>query len=97
MSLNINNDRVAVIIPTFNRADRVKQAVQSVLNQSHANIETIVVDDGSSDDTRTVLEEFIAAGLIRYIRQPHETVESGLQPENILQDLMMTIYLSLTG
>ena len=80
MSLNANNDLVSVIIPTYNRAVQVKQAVQSVLNQSHANIETIVVDDGSSDNTRSVLEEFIAAGLIRYIR--HDTPQGASAARN---------------
>jgi glycosyltransferase involved in cell wall biosynthesis len=63
-----DNDFVSVVIPTHNRAELVKRAVQSVLNQSYANVEIIVVDDGSSDDTSSALEEFITAGLIRYIR-----------------------------
>ena len=49
---------VSVIIPTYNRADLVAQAVQSVLNQTYSNIETIVVDDGSTDNTREVLRKY---------------------------------------
>jgi glycosyltransferase involved in cell wall biosynthesis len=49
---------VSVIIPTYNRAELVPAAVRSVLEQSYRNIEVIVVDDGSADDTRKVLEPF---------------------------------------
>ena len=46
--------RVSVIIPTFNRADLVKQAVDSVLHQTVTDYEVIVIDDGSTDDTRQI-------------------------------------------
>lgn len=43
--------KVSVIIPTYNRAPTVLNAVQSALKQTYASIEVIVVDDGSTDDT----------------------------------------------
>ncbi len=46
---------VSVIIPTYNRADLIRESVQSVLDQSFTDIEVLVVDDGSTDDTLTVL------------------------------------------
>jgi glycosyltransferase involved in cell wall biosynthesis len=46
---------VSVIIPTYNRSGFVVQAVQSVIDQTYSNIETIVVDDGSTDNTREAL------------------------------------------
>jgi glycosyltransferase involved in cell wall biosynthesis len=49
---------VSVIIPTYNRAMKVARAVASVLYQSFRDLEVIVVDDGSSDHTRSVLELF---------------------------------------
>ena len=63
---------VSIIIPTFNRRDYITFAVESVLAQDVAPIEIIVVDDGSTDDTRNVLEPFLSA--IRYIRQDNAGV-----------------------
>ena len=49
---------VSVIIPTFNRAEVVSRAVNSVLNQTFKDFECIVVDDGSTDETDSVLRRF---------------------------------------
>ncbi|MEM7166484.1 MAG: glycosyltransferase family A protein [Planctomycetota bacterium] len=46
---------VSVIVPAFNAAATVVEAVQSALSQSHDNIEVLVIDDGSSDDTVAAL------------------------------------------
>lgn len=47
---------VSIVIPTYNRADFLAQAVESVLAQTFRDWELVVVDDGSSDDTQQVLE-----------------------------------------
>jgi glycosyltransferase involved in cell wall biosynthesis len=65
---------VSVIIPTYNRSDRVREAVASVLAQQDAAFEVIVVDDGSTDDTGATLGSFGAA--IRHLWQPHGGVSS---------------------
>jgi glycosyltransferase involved in cell wall biosynthesis len=49
---------VDVIIPTYNRADMVGDAIQSVLNQSYGAWELFVVDDGSTDPTREVVTAY---------------------------------------
>jgi glycosyltransferase involved in cell wall biosynthesis len=49
---------ISVIIATYNRARFVRQTIESVLQQRFQDFELIVVDDGSTDDTRTVVESF---------------------------------------
>jgi glycosyltransferase involved in cell wall biosynthesis len=50
--------KVSVIIPTFNRAEKVCRAVSSVINQTYQAIEIIVIDDASTDNTIERLNEF---------------------------------------
>lgn len=50
--------KISVIIPVYNRAHTIRRAVESVLAQSHTDYELIVVDDGSTDNTRGVLEAY---------------------------------------
>lgn len=56
--LHPHNHHVSVIIPTFNRAWTLKDAIESVLSQCSADLELIVVDDGSTDDTQDLLAEY---------------------------------------
>jgi glycosyltransferase involved in cell wall biosynthesis len=60
---------VSVIMPVYNRASSVRRAVESVLAQSYEPFELIVVDDGSTDRTHAILEQFGSS--IRMIDQPH--------------------------
>ena len=58
---------VSIVIPTFNCESYIGEAVDSVLRQDYRSFEIIVVDDGSTDNTRQVLEKY--RGKIRYIYQ----------------------------
>ena len=49
---------VTVIIPTFNSGTYLKEAVESALNQDYSNIEVIVIDDGSTDQSLSLLTEY---------------------------------------
>lgn len=60
---------VSVVIPTYNRADRVVHAVASVLAQREVEPEVIVVDDGSEEDIEVGLAPF--RGRLRIVRQKH--------------------------
>lgn len=57
---------VSVIIPTFNSSRWIKEAIDSVLDQTYKNIEIIVVDDGSTDSTKKVLDNYIDKNQIYY-------------------------------
>ena len=61
--------RVSVILPVYNREECVERAIRSVFAQTYRSFELIVVDDGSTDGTRRVLDRFGSA--IRVIEQPH--------------------------
>jgi hypothetical protein len=61
--------RVSVIIPTFNRASYLPEALQSLFGQTYTDYEVIVVDDGSTDDTADVLARY--PDRITYIQTPH--------------------------
>lgn len=52
--------KVSVIIPTFNRAERLHVSVESVIAQTYRPIELVVIDDGSSDDTPASMAELEA-------------------------------------
>ncbi len=67
---------VSVIIPTYNRAGLVQQAIASVLAQAYTDFECIVVDDGSTDDTPLALKPLVGAGQIRYAHQANAGLSS---------------------
>jgi len=62
--------RVSVIIPTYNCAQFVCQAIDSVLDQTFTDYEIVVVDDGSTDDTKSKLEPYFDK--IKYIFQKNK-------------------------
>ena len=66
---------VSVVIPTFNRASRLEVALESVLAQSLPPLEVIVVDDGSTDETRELVSAKFA-GHVSYYYQPNRGVSA---------------------
>src|SRR5262245_24547581 len=58
---------VTVVIPTHNRAGRVRSAIESVLHQTYADFEIVVVDDASEDGTENTVRGVLDPR-VRYIR-----------------------------
>lgn len=63
-----NNPLVSIIIPTYNRVKKVSGAIESALNQTYKNIQITVVDDGSSDNTAELMNQYPT---VEYIIQEH--------------------------
>lgn len=68
---------VSVVVPTFNRAQLLGEAIDSILRQTFADFELIVVDDGSNDDTGARVAA-IDDPRIRYVLQPHGGISSAM-------------------
>jgi glycosyltransferase involved in cell wall biosynthesis len=67
----MSHPKVSIVLPTFNRARFMPQAFQSIASQTWTDWELIVIDDGSTDETRALVEKFAASGNYRvhYIYQ----------------------------
>jgi glycosyltransferase involved in cell wall biosynthesis len=65
-------DRISVVMPTYNRAAYIGSAIESVLRQSYRDFELIIIDDGSTDDTRNLVAPFLKDQRVRYILQNNE-------------------------
>src|SRR5690606_5318060 len=64
-------ERVSVVLPVFDQADLLPEAIESVLAQSHRDLELIVVDDGSTDPIEPVLSDHAGDPRVRILRQPN--------------------------
>jgi glycosyltransferase involved in cell wall biosynthesis len=65
---------ISAVIPTYNRAQTIARAIQSVLDQEHQVSELIIIDDGSEDGTRKIVEGF--GDKVRYVYQSNGGVSA---------------------
>ena len=75
--------KISAVIPTYNRRDHIPRAIQSVLSQTAAVDEVIIVDDGSTDGTAEEIERTFG-NLVRVIRQANQGV-SGARHRGVLE------------
>ncbi len=66
--MSSQSPEVSVVIPCYSQAHLLPEAIESALAQRGATVEIVVVDDGSPDDVRAVVERYPG---IRYVRQPN--------------------------
>jgi len=59
MKKEVDQPRVSVVIPTYNRADKLRRCLESLKDQSINDFEVIVCDDGSTDNTSEVVKEYM--------------------------------------
>lgn len=70
--MSANNPLISIITPTYNRADFIAEAVESVLAQTYSHFEFLIVNDGSTDHTGKVLEPYLNDDRIRLFRQENQ-------------------------
>jgi glycosyltransferase involved in cell wall biosynthesis len=69
----------SIVLPTYNRASRLPKALRSCLQQTYQNLEVIVVDDGSTDNTAEVVASFQREdSRVRYLRQENQKLPAAL-------------------
>ena len=73
--MNPNRPLVSVIIPTFNCAEFLADAIDSILAQNYTPLEIIIVDDGSTDQTADVVYRYSEAG-VNYVTQTNQGVSA---------------------
>lgn len=56
--MNNNNSMISVIVPVFNVEEYLEQCLESIINQTYRNLEIIIVDDGSTDNSASICDEY---------------------------------------
>lgn len=67
----MNTPFVTVVIPTYNRTETLPRAINSVINQSYSNWELYIIDDGSTDNTKELIQrEYSSDSRIYFVERP---------------------------
>lgn len=70
--MNSNCPIFSIIIPTYNRAHTLGKAIQSILDQDETDFEILIIDDGSTDTTKVVVDAFFEDKRLRYFYQDNQ-------------------------
>lgn len=81
------NELISIIMPAYNDEITISESIESIINQSYENWELIIVDDGSTDNTKHIIEKYLEKDKrIRYIYQ-NNTGVSGARNKGIKNSL----------
>jgi alpha-1,3-rhamnosyltransferase len=83
---------VSVLIPCYNHENYVEYAINSVLNQTYKNIELIVINDGSTDNSHCIIENLLKENNFQYYKQDNKGLIHTIE---ILRSLAKGKYISL--
>lgn len=72
------NEKVSIVLPTYNRGFLLDKAIRSCLQQTYSNIELIIVNDGSTDNTDEVVEPFLNDSRVIYLKKENEGLPKAL-------------------
>ena len=79
---NIKNNLVSVLIPSYNHSKFIKQTLDSVLNDSYPEKEIVIIDDGSTDESDTIIKTWIKENnskiVVKYISQCNKGITTTL-------------------
>lgn len=64
-------DLVSIIVPIFNSEKYIETIIKQIINQTYENIELILVNDGSTDNSDSIVKSFLSDSRIKYISQPN--------------------------
>ena len=70
--MQVSKPLFSIIIPTYNRANLIETAINSILTQGYSDWELIIVDDGSTDDTQSVVAKYLTDKRINYYYQENK-------------------------
>ncbi len=62
----MDKPKVSIVIPCFNAGEFVRQSIQSILNQTYQNLELLICDDASTDNTREIIDNFSDSRIRRF-------------------------------
>ena len=72
MTINTNSPKVTIVIPTYNQQEVISQAIESAIAQDYQNLEIIVSDDNSTDETGQIARQYSLEyqGIVKYFYNP---------------------------
>ena len=84
-------EKVAVLIPVFNEEKNIINTLKSVLNSNYDNFEVIIVNDGSTDNTKKLVEDFIKDKNIKFInfKRTEEKELQYIKPLNLVLQILL--------